>query len=44
MTLQLVKIEEGLCTGGVLFNEYGIFLYNLFFLHEAKENLFLLLG
>ncbi|CAN4111343.1 unnamed protein product [Withania somnifera] len=23
MTLQLVKIEEGFCTGGVLFNEYG---------------------
>ncbi|KAL3349327.1 hypothetical protein AABB24_022454 [Solanum stoloniferum] len=23
MTLQLVKIEEGLCTGGLLFNEYG---------------------
>lgn len=23
MRLQLVKIEEGLCTGGVLFNEYG---------------------
>lgn len=23
MTLQLVKIEEGLCSGGVIFNEYG---------------------
>ena len=25
MTLQLVKIEEGLCSGGVIFSEYGIF-------------------
>ncbi|KAI3432040.1 Brix domain-containing protein, partial [Psidium guajava] len=23
MTLQLVKVEEGLCSGGVIFNEYG---------------------
>ncbi|XP_010259554.1 PREDICTED: peter Pan-like protein isoform X1 [Nelumbo nucifera] len=23
MTLQLIKVEEGLCTGGVIFNEYG---------------------
>jgi ribosome biogenesis protein SSF1/2 len=23
MTLELIKIEEGLCTGGVIFNEYG---------------------
>lgn len=23
MTLQLVKIEEGLCSGGVIFSEYG---------------------
>jgi ribosome biogenesis protein SSF1/2 len=26
MTLQLIKIEEGLCSGGVIFSEYGIFL------------------
>lgn len=24
MTLQLVKVEEGLCSGGVIFSEYGI--------------------
>mgnify|MGYP006972296408 CR=1 FL=1 len=30
MTLQLIKIEEGLCSGGVIFSEYGIFLsYNM---------------
>ncbi|PKI31508.1 hypothetical protein CRG98_048089, partial [Punica granatum] len=23
MTLQLMKVEEGLCTGGVIFSEYG---------------------
>ncbi|XP_022899071.1 peter Pan-like protein [Olea europaea var. sylvestris] len=23
MTLQLIKVEEGLCSGGVIFNEYG---------------------
>lgn len=23
MTLQLIKIEEGLCSGGVIFSEYG---------------------
>lgn len=26
MTLQLMKIEEGLCSGVVIFNEYGIHL------------------
>lgn len=44
MTLQLVKIEEGLCTGGLLYNESGNFLYSLFFLHEAKDTPFILLG
>lgn len=30
MTLQLIKIEEGLCSGGVIFSEYGIYLaYNM---------------
>lgn len=24
MTLQLTKVEEGLCSGGVIFNEYGM--------------------
>lgn len=24
MTLQLVRIEEGLCSGGVIFSEFGI--------------------
>lgn len=24
MTLQLVKVEEGLCSGGVIFSEYGM--------------------
>ncbi|KAL6966775.1 hypothetical protein U1Q18_032568, partial [Sarracenia purpurea var. burkii] len=23
MTLKLIKIEEGLCSGGVMFSEYG---------------------
>lgn len=23
MTLQLMKVEEGLCSGGVIFSEYG---------------------
>lgn len=23
MTLQLIKVEEGLCSGGVIFSEYG---------------------
>jgi ribosome biogenesis protein SSF1/2 len=23
MTMQLVKVEEGLCTGGIIFSEYG---------------------
>ncbi|KAK2990634.1 hypothetical protein RJ640_019914 [Escallonia rubra] len=37
MTLQLIKIEEGLCSGGVIFNEYGMAIlqnqaeYDLFF-------------
>lgn len=44
MTLQLVKIEEGLCTGRVIFSEYGIFLYNLPFLLLKQTILFLLLG
>ena len=26
MTLQLIKIEEGLCSGGVIFSEYGMFI------------------
>lgn len=26
MTLQLVKIEEGLCSGGIIFSEYGKFV------------------
>jgi ribosome biogenesis protein SSF1/2 len=25
MTLELIKIEEGLCSGGVIFSAYGIF-------------------
>lgn len=25
MTLRLVKIEEGLCSGGVIFSQYGMF-------------------
>lgn len=25
MTLQLMKVEEGLCSGGVIFSEYGMF-------------------
>lgn len=24
MTLQLMKVEEGLCSGGVIFSEYGM--------------------
>lgn len=24
MTLQLMKVEEGLCSGGVIFSEYGL--------------------
>lgn len=24
MTMQLVKVEEGLCSGGIIFSEYGI--------------------
>ncbi|KAK3021056.1 hypothetical protein RJ639_047303 [Escallonia herrerae] len=37
MTLQLIKIEEGLCSGGVIFSEYGMAIlqnqaeYDLFF-------------
>ncbi|KAF5180793.1 Peter pan-like protein, partial [Thalictrum thalictroides] len=23
MTLELMKIEEGMCSGGIIFNEYG---------------------
>lgn len=23
MTMQLVKVEEGLCSGGIIFSEYG---------------------
>jgi ribosome biogenesis protein SSF1/2 len=26
MVLQLVKIEEGLCSGDVIFSEYGMFI------------------
>lgn len=32
MTLQLVKIEEGLCSGGVIFSEYGTSTPHLCFL------------
>lgn len=24
LTLQLIKVEEGLCSGGIIFNEYGM--------------------
>lgn len=44
MTLQLVKIEEGLCTGRVIFSEYGIFLYSLPFLLLKQTTLLLLPG
>ena len=26
MALQLIKIEEGLCSGDVIFSEYGMFI------------------
>lgn len=29
MTLQLIKIEEGLCSGGVIFSESGILFFRL---------------
>lgn len=29
MTLQLIKVEEGLCSGGVIFSEHGTLLSNL---------------
>lgn len=28
MTLQLIKVEEGLSSGGVIFSEYGIVLWS----------------
>lgn len=31
MTLQLMKIEEGLCTGGLIFSESGIVIYLIIF-------------
>lgn len=27
MSLQLIKIEEGLCSGGVIFSEYGMLIF-----------------
>ena len=46
MSLQLIKIEEGLCTGEVLFHEYGSYLFMshfffpnfLVFVYTAKIN------
>lgn len=29
MSLQLIKIEEGLCSGGVMFSEYGTIIFAL---------------
>lgn len=29
MSLQLIKIEEGLCSGGVIFSEYGMLIFSL---------------
>lgn len=26
MTLQLIKVEEGLCSGSVIYSEYGMFI------------------
>lgn len=41
MTLQLMKVEEGLCSGGVIFSEYGMFfdltLYLSFFCGGKKS-------
>lgn len=36
MTLQLLKIEQGLCAGDVLFNEYGIFSITSFSYMKQK--------
>lgn len=34
MTLQLIKVEKGLCSGEVLFSEYGTISYTFSFLLE----------
>ena len=36
MTLQLIKIEGGLCSGEVMFSEYGMFIYliNFYLLYQ----------
>jgi len=31
MTLQLVKVEEGLCSGAIIFHEFGLLLASLSF-------------
>lgn len=37
MTLQLVKIEEGLCSGGVIFSEFGMhFFFYSYLFHLAS--------
>lgn len=36
MALELMKIEEGLCSGGVIFSEYGIW-HNFFFIGTLEE-------
>lgn len=30
MSMQLIKIEEGLCSGGVIFSEYGMWILSIF--------------
>lgn len=41
MTIQLVKIEEGLCSGEVIFNEYGMFTFYilLVFVYGRRDDL-----
>ena len=44
LSLQLVKIEEGMCSGEVLFHEYGenlhvhTYLPNIYFPHELQSS------